>query len=202
MAYHVTSGRTETAQARCRKAYGQTVLSLLALVLCAWSLAVLGCGGDDDDTEQRSANLTGAQEVPPVTVTSANGTATLTFNEARTQIDFILEILTALPNIREAHLHIGPAGVNGPIVLDFCTNPALINPPAGVPLPPTCPPAPFRLTGSLTAANLRPITPAIQAAGVNSFADAVSNILSGNAYVNVHTSAFTGGEIRGQVSAQ
>ena len=200
MAYHTTSGRTESAHARRRHAYGKTVLSLLALVLCAGSLAVLGCG-DDDDSEQRSANLTGAQEVPPVTTTAATGTATLTINDDRTQIDFTLNITTALPNIREAHIHIQAVGVNGPIVLDLCTT-NLVTPPAGVPLPPTCPTAPFALTGSLTAANLRPITPAIQAVGVNTFADAVSNILSGNAYVNVHTTAFTGGEIRGQVSSR
>jgi hypothetical protein len=164
-------------------------------------LAILGCGGDDDDTEQLSANLTGAQEVPPNTSTAA-GTATVNINDDRTQIDFTLTVSTALSgNIREAHIHISPPGVNGPIVLDFCTT-SLVTPPANVPLPPTCPAPPFTLTGTLTAANLRPITPAFQAVGVNSFADAVTQILNGNAYANVHTTAFTGGEIRGQLMRQ
>jgi hypothetical protein len=162
-------------------------------------LAILGCGGDDDNTEQLSANLTGTQEVPPNSSTAA-GTATLNINEDRTQIDFTLNVSTALPNIREAHIHISPPGVNGPIVLDFCTN--LATPPAGVPPPPPCPPAPFTLSGTLTAANLRPITAAFQAVGVNNFADAVTQILNGNAYANVHTTAFTGGEIRGQLVRQ
>jgi len=164
-------------------------------------LAILSCGGDDDNTEQLSANLTGTQEVPPNT-SSAVGTATLDINEDRTQIDFTLNVTTALSaNIREAHIHIGPPGVNGPIVLDFCTT-SLVTPPAGVPLPPPCPPAPFTLTGTLTAANLRPITPTIQGAGVTNFADAVTQILNGNAYANVHTTAFPGGEIRGQLVKQ
>jgi hypothetical protein len=136
-----------------------------------------------------------------VTTTSATGTAILNINEDRTQIDFTLNVSTALPDIREAHIHISPPGVNGPIVLDFCTT-NLVTPPAGVPLPPTCPPAPFTLTGTLTAANLRPITSAIQAVGVNNFADAVTQILNGNAYANVHTTAFRGGEIRGQLVQQ
>ena len=196
MACYEASGRTESAYPRRRRAY-QTGLSLLALVLCAGSLAVLGCGRGGDDGEQRRANLTGAQEVPPTT-SAATGTVTFNINEARTQIDFTLNITTALPNIRESHIHVAPLGVNGPIVLDFCTT-SLVTPPTGVPLPPTCPTAPFTLTGSLTAANLRTITPTITAAGVNNFADAVSNILSGNAYANVHTTAFPGGEIRGQI---
>ena len=67
----------KNVHAQRRRAYGQLVWSLLTVVVCAGSLAILGCGGDDgDNTEQRSANLTGAQEVPPVT-TSATGTATL-----------------------------------------------------------------------------------------------------------------------------
>lgn len=146
----------------------------------------------------RHANLTGAQEVPPVTTTTASGTATLTVNAARSQIDFVLEVTTPVENIREVHLHIAPIGSNGPIVLDFCTT-ALVTPPANVPVPPTCPAAPFRITGSLTATNLRAISAAITNAGIANFNDVVAHVLSGDAYVNLHTTAFPGGEIRGQV---
>ena len=46
----------------------------------------------------RHANLTGDQEPPPGCVTTtATGTLTLTINAARTQIDFILDVSTALP---------------------------------------------------------------------------------------------------------
>ena len=198
MADDEASGRQASAYTRRWQRHRQRVWSLLTLILWAGALTILGCSSNDDDGgEQRSASLTGAQEVPPANSTAA-GTAAFNINEARTQIDFTLTITTALPNIREAHIHIAATGVNGPIVLDFCTT-GLVNPPNGVPLPPTCPTAPFTLSGSLTAANLRAITPAITAAGVSSFADAVNNILSGNAYANVHTTAFPGGEIRGQI---
>ena len=195
---------TTSVHAQRRRSYGRLVWSLLTVVVCAGSLAILGCSGDDDDdnTTQLNATLTGGQEVPSVNNTLATGTATLRINEAQTQIDFTLIVSTApQSDIREAHIHIAPTGVNGPIVLDFCTT-SLVNPPTGVSLPPTCPPAPFTLNGSLTAANLRPITPPIQAAGVNSFDDAVTQILNGNAYANVHTRAFPGGEIRGQLEQQ
>jgi hypothetical protein len=164
-------------------------------------LVILSCGGDDDDTEQLSANLTGTQEVPPNT-SAAAGTATLNINEDRTQINFTLNVSTALSgDIREAHIHISPPGVNGPIVLDFCTT-NRVTPPANVPTPPTCPPPPFTLTGTLTEDNLRDITQNIQGVGVNSFADAVTQILNGNSYANVHTTTFPGGEIRGQLVRQ
>src|SRR5205814_2220235 len=35
--------------------------------------------------------------------------------------------------------------------------------------------------------------------GIRTFADALQAIVGGNAYVNIHSSAFPGGEIRGQL---
>jgi len=37
--------------------------------------------------------------------------------------------------------------------------------------------------------------------GIRNFGDALQSIAGGNAYVNIHSSAFPGGEIRGQLSA-
>lgn len=147
----------------------------------------------------RHANLTGEQEVsapgaPPV-VTTAMGNVTLVINAARTQVDFTLNLTTPLPNITQAHIHAGPIGTNGPIFVFFCTNLATL--PANVPAPPACPTAPGTLTGTWTAANL--VTGAgPTGAGVTNFADAIAHILSGDSYSNVHTTAFPGGEIRGQ----
>jgi hypothetical protein len=152
----------------------------------------------------RHANLTTAQEPPPCgsAAATAMGTVTLNIDAARTRIDFILELSTPLASsITQAHIHIGPIGTNGQIVLDFCNQ----TPPSGVQVPPpACPTAATftgstALTGSLTVANLRPITPAIQAQGVNNFTDVVNHVLSGDAYANVHTSLCPGGEIRGQI---
>ena len=127
-------------------------------------------------TGELSAILTGAKEVPPVT-TSAGGMATVIINDALTEIGFSLAVQDIL-NMAAAHIHVGARGVNGPVIfnlslMDFASP----------------------LTGTLTAADLQ-----VQAAqGVNTFADAVNVILSGNAYVNVHTTLNPGGEIRGQL---
>jgi hypothetical protein len=123
-----------------------------------------------------TTQLTGAQETPPVT-TPGTGTATVTINEAQTAITFSLSVQNLI-NITAAHIHIGAPGVAGPFFLplsltDFASP----------------------LTGTLTAANLTPLP----AQGINTFADAVRAIQSGNAYINVHTAANPGGEIRGQL---
>ena len=55
----------------------------------------------------------------------------------------------------------------------------------------------------MTAARTSPKGPAFHARpeiGINTFADAVQAIVGGNAYVNVHTTANGGGEIRGQLA--
>jgi len=141
----------------------------------------------------RHANLTGAQETPPVTITTATGELTLTINAARTQVDYQLDLVGPFTsNIIFAHIHIGPVATAGPVVLFFCTNMA---PPIGVPAPPACPVGAGTVTGTLTAANLTPQA----GVGVTTFPDTVTHILSGDAYANVHTVNFPAGEIRGQI---
>ena len=73
-------------------------------------------------------------------------------------------------------------GSNGPIILDFRPQQLGIS-------------NDFSLSGTLTAADLRPSA----AGGINSFDDAIFSIASGVTYVNVHTQANPGGEIRGQL---
>jgi hypothetical protein len=81
-----------------------------------------------------------------------------------------------------AHIHFGRPGVEGPILFPFLTFPTGVT--SGT----------FATT--LTAANLIPDP----TAGVDTFAQAVAAIQTGDTYFNIHTSAFPGGEIRGQLS--
>jgi hypothetical protein len=128
----------------------------------------------------RSA-LTGAGEVPPVT-TDAAGMVALRVTEGSIEFSLQVDPLPASA-VTAAHIHAGAAGVNGPIIFTLY-NSASQGAFAG------------KAGGTLTASNLT----AQPAAGVASFADAVDAILSGGAYVNVHTTANTGGEIRGQLA--
>lgn len=123
-----------------------------------------------------SVALSAAQEVGPPVVSTKSGSASLLLNAAQTQIAVTLNV-SDVTGVTAAHLHLGATGVGGgPILFNLSLVP-FTNP----------------LTVTLTAADF------IMAGGLTSFADAVNALLSGLLYVNVHTGANPGGEIRGQV---
>jgi DNA-binding beta-propeller fold protein YncE len=126
------------------------------------------------------SSLSGDQEDPPVT-TAASGTATFELSADRTRLRYTVDVSDIEPSqIQQAHLHVAPRGINGPVVLFL-----VAGPPASLPL-----------RGELTAADLIPRTDV----GVLDFDDFVGRLLAGDVYVNVHTMAHPGGEIRGQLA--
>jgi hypothetical protein len=147
--------------------------------------AVAACSDDDDggtgtDTEFE-ALLSGADEVPAVN-TIASGSATILIQGA--QIVYQVDV-QGIENVLFSHIHIAPEGENGPVRLNLC----------GTDDTPGCSTTD---TGTLVSDSnaVTTGTPAI------TFDSLVSAIRAGNAYVNVHTTANPGGEIRGQITPQ
>ncbi len=124
------------------------------------------------------SRLNADQEVAPERIESnATGGARLTTrNGDQIIVSLGFRGLTSAPVA--AHLHLGQAGVNGPVVVDF--TPALTS--NGV-----------RFT--ITAADI--VGPLAQSA--DPFRSLLNELVAGNIYFNVHTPANPGGEIRGQV---
>lgn len=114
-----------------------------------------------------SANLMGAQEVPPVT-TPASGTGAFTLTDAGLVFNATVEGL----DFTAAHFHNAPIGENGGVVrgigADFTGNTA---------------------SGVWSSTDGQALTDNLMA-----------ELMLGNIYVNVHTQANPGGEIRGQLS--
>ena len=129
-----------------------------------------------------TAALSGGEETPaPGVLTGAVGTALVTVDVARNQVIVELQILNLPNNSTAGHIHVGADGIAGPVVLDFAF--------------PTGRTADFGLIFRLNRADFR-ARPEI---GIRTIEDAIHAIVNGNAYVNVHTSLFPGGEIRGQI---
>jgi hypothetical protein len=158
----------------------------LGIIFCLLpALFIIACGGGGGDTAPGIApgqtvtlaavTLSGNQEVPAV-VTQGSGSATVTVSADRSQIAFSVTFTGLTSATTLAHIHIGPPGVSGPVIVNFALA-AFTSP----------------LTGTATAADFVP-QPAL---GINTFADAVNAVLAGNTYINVHTVNNPTGEIRG-----
>jgi hypothetical protein len=141
---------------------------LLAIVAAAALTTLMGCAAVDKMTSSVTSTvrgdekLTGAQEVPPVT-TAATGSANI---QVAADGAVSGSVTTAGVASTMAHIHIGPAGQNGPVVVALTkTGDNSYVVPAGAKLTPA----------QLAAYNM------------------------GSLYVNVHSNANKGGEIRAQL---
>lgn len=129
-----------------------------------------------------SAGLTGAKEVPPVD-SEGTGLTTFSLNNSQTALDYTL-ITYGLEDAVQAHIHIGPAGANGPVVV-FLFGPE----PSGVTRDG------ILAQGRITQADLIPVVGVFD----GTMATLIDHLRAGTAYVNVHTLANPAGEIRSQV---
>jgi len=168
------------------------VLAVLsaALVLTFGSISTVTRANDDDIAI--SARMRGLGEVPP---TNSKATAEFTgkISADGTTITYTLtwSNLTTLPLF--SHIHFGPTKVNGGVMVFLCGGggkPACTQATSGT------------ASGTITAADIvGPSAQGIPAAPAGQFADVVRTILTHNAYANLHTTMFPGGEVRGAVIA-
>jgi CHRD domain len=130
------------------------------------------------------AHLSGDQEVP-ANESLAQGQAIFQLSKDGTELSYKL-IVANLDNVSASHIHIAPAGTNGGVV-------AFLYPsaPPSVLIPGTT--NGVLAEGVIKASNLRG---SLLGKPLSALIDAMS---AGNAYVNAHTTAYPGGEIRGQI---
>jgi len=113
------------------------------------------------------AQLSGDQEVPPVT-TNAYGQGDFTLDSVRDTLHYYVTV-SDITNITASHIHLGPAGQNGPVVFGLYSGGGMFDPDHPI--------------GS----------------GVMLNAENLVDLLTGYYYVNVHTTGYPSGEIRGQI---
>ena len=169
--------------------YKLTLAAILVLVVAA-PIAITVRADSDDETTFR-ARLTGFGEVPPKLV-DGNGKFTGALSADSTSISWTLTWTGLTGPAQVAHIHFGPPQNTGTPVVFFCGG-------GGRPACPDGPGHSGSLTGTWTAADVLAVPSQNVAAG--DFAGFVKILRVHLGYANVHTTLFSGGEIRGQVSS-
>ncbi len=105
----------------------------------------------------------------PPTASTGSGTAVAILDNSGTQLACTVTFTGLTSGLTASHIHIGAAGTNGPVLFPFTTT-SVAGMTSGT----------FSQTFTLTAQN-------------------VSDLQNGLYYVNIHTSTYPGGEIRGQL---
>jgi len=137
------------------------------------------------------ADLTGFEEVMPVS-TAGKGQLRLLVYPDDTTITYELSYSDLQADATQAHIHFGQLSVNGGISVFLCSN--LGNGPAGTQ---ACPLRSGTVSGVLTAASvLGPDAQGIAPGEIDALVEALRAQLT---YVNVHSTRWPGGEIRGQI---
>ena len=127
-----------------------------------------------------TATLGGGDETP-ILLSGAAGTAEVAIDVAAKEFAVTLRIFNIPTTTTAGHIHVGSKGIAGPVVIDF---PAIAGRLGD-----------FVTTFRVGEASFR-ANPAI---GINTIDDLIQAVANGNAYVNIHTTTFPAGEIRGQL---
>lgn len=133
-------------------------------------------------TRTYTFNLDPMQEVPPV-ASFAAGSMTITIDDVLGSISYSLAAFSLEGIYDKSHIHFAPAGSNGPVVYNLGANADAIGP----------------LTiGTFVIPNSLGIT--ASGKGIDLTTAANINSKPWEYYVNVHTTKFPDGEIRGQLA--
>ncbi|HTH24843.1 MAG TPA: CHRD domain-containing protein [Vicinamibacterales bacterium] len=132
-----------------------------------------------------NASLNGGNE-PVVVVTGSVGSAVVTWNTATKAGTYRVDVYNMPVATTASHIHAGAIGAGGPVIINF-TVPganAISND--------------FGFSGTFGCSDVTVRAPQ----GINSCEDFEQALLMNNTYVNVHSTANPGGEIRGQLIRQ
>ena len=126
-----------------------------------------------------TAALSGSSETPPV-VTGAFGSATVTVDMATQTVTYAVTVFNMPTGTTASHFHVGGPALAGPTVVNFTPATGISND--------------YSFSGTATT-----LSNARAEQGIRSWEDFLQALLGGNTYINVHSTANPGGEIRGQV---
>ena len=132
------------------------------------------------DSTTYIATLNGANERPNPVTTTATGTATYLLRG--NELTYTVTVNGLSSNVTGSHIHVGASTVAGPIVVGYTA---------------------YAVQNGVVTSGTLDLTKAV-ASGANTISGDSLRVLlnNGNAYTNVHSANFPGGEIRGQIIRQ
>ena len=151
------------------------------LGLCTGALALVLATHASAQTITLRTTMNGGEETPIVS-TGMVGTAEVSVDIANREIVVSLSVFNTPTATSAGHIHVGPAGISGPVIVNF---------PRGL----AGRSGDFAMSFRLSERDFVPRP----AQGINTIDDAIQAIVNGNSYVNIHTTQHPGGEIRGQL---
>jgi CHRD domain-containing protein len=173
---------------RMVRMYVVAAAAVSALTLGSYALAAaVGGRTDAQQTGSFRANLTGYQETPAVSSTGSGHFRASRVEDEKLHYVFTYEDLEGGASLF-AHVHFGQRSVAGGVSFFLC---------GGSTKPDPCPDVAGRVEGDVTPADI--IGPNGQGIEPSSFAEILRAMRAGVAYVNIHTTRWPGGEIRGQI---
>ncbi len=179
-------------------------LSILSLSIAAFSSTLaarqpkpVNLHADLGGAEQVVDTQVGEATLPVIgLVTGAHGEAHFRLMPDRSALHYTLKVTGTATPIFMAHIHLGPKGRNGPVMLWLFGHQG--DNPLGFTVPRDDGPFMGEISGTLTPGMLASL-PLLDPEPMKAWEQAIANILNGNAYVNVHTVANPPGEVRGQI---
>lgn len=162
-----------------------TGMALVMLLVVAFANVAVT---DDDENGKRGvlrARLSGYQEVPQALSTTGTGHFSARL-EDQNGLSYTLRFSGLEGTPTAAHIHFGLPWHAGGVIAFLC----------GGGGKPACEPD-KDITGTIVASDV--IGPEAQGIAPSQFDEALRAILGGAAYVNVHSSKYPAGEIRGQI---
>lgn len=164
-------------------------LERAAVAAAALTIAAIPIARADDDSGQLiKATLVGFEETPAI-ITPGHGTFRARIANDGSAIEYELTFSDLVAPAVAAHIHVGQFDVAGGIAAFLC----------GGGGKPSCPAAGGTVTGTIVAADVLGLpAQGLTAGGLDQLLTAIH---AGVTYVNVHSTAHPGGEIRGQVQA-
>jgi CHRD domain len=170
-------------------------LQLTALVAVVAVLGIVAAAVATGGGRNISERLSGYEETPQTLSTSGHGKFDARIARFDDRIEYRLSYANLEGDVTQAHIHLGARATTGGISVWLCANnPPITNAPPGTQ---ACPADPATITGTIRPENV--VGPSGQGINAGEYNELLRAIDAGATYVNVHSTKYTGGEIRAQI---